>query len=255
MNRLKHILILSVSVLIAGLLLGFAVDRSSEAVCSDFDVQLIGDPDVHFVSQQGLVQFIYDHGHRVIGDVMSAIDTHTMEQDLLNIPYIESVEVYKTIDHGIMVEVKQRMPVMRLFFDNGSSVYLDDKGRYMQPSENYSHKCLPITGLEAPSMDVINSGALIKGSAIHQLWNMARFIGQDEFWSAQVMQVDMHPAKGAILIPRVGNHEIIMGSTKDFLTKLDMLQAFYGKGIEQTNWNIYKSLDLRFEGQVVGIKR
>jgi len=255
MHKVKHISILIACVLIAGLLLGFAVDRSNDSVCSEFSVVLLGDPDVHFVSQQGMVQFIHNHGHSVLGDEMNEIDTHTMEKDLLTIPYIETVEVYKTINHGVRVELTQRAPVMRIFFDNGSSMYVDDKGRYLQLSEDYSHKCLPITGLKAFASDVIPAEPITEGSALHHLWNLARFVGQDEFWSAQIMQVDIDPDRGAVLIPRVGNHEIIMGSPEDFLAKLDMLQAFYDRGIEQTNWNIYKSLDLRFEGQVVGIKR
>ena len=28
---------------------------------------------------------------------------------------------------------------------------------------------------------------------------MARFVGQDEFWSAQIMQVDIDPERGAVL--------------------------------------------------------
>lgn len=255
MHKVKQISILAACVLIAGFLLGFAVDRSNDALCSEFEVVLLGDPDVHFVSQQGLVQFTLDHGHQVQGKVMREIDTSVMEKDILTIPFIEKVEVYKTIDHRVLIEVKQRTPVMRLFFDNGTSVYLDDQGNYLQPSEVYSHKCLPITGVKSPAIDVLSSGQVTAGSSLHHLWNMARFVGQDDFWSAQIMQVDIDSERGAVLVPRVGNHEIIMGSADDFLKKLNKLKIFYEKGIEQTNWNIYKSLDLRFEGQVVGIQR
>lgn len=255
MHKVKYISVFIGSLLLAAVLLGFAVDRHSDAICTELDVVLLGDPDVHFVTEPGLKQYIFDHGHRVIGDSMPAIDIHTMEADLMQIPYIADVQVYKTIDHTLRVEVEQRRPLMRIFCEDGQSLYVDDAGRCMQTAENYSYKCLPISGVKTSAAELMAQGALTKGTGLHDLWRMAGYVGQHEFWSAQIMQIDLDEQRGAVMIPRVGNHEIILGSASDFIPKLDKLKAFYDKGVEQTNWNIYQALDLRYEGQVVGIKR
>lgn len=255
MNLVKHISVFGVSLLLAGLLLGFAVDRSSDAPCLGFDVDVKGDATLRFVTQESITRFIQDHGHRTEGTVLSEIDTYGIETDLLTIPFIESASVYKTIDQHVYVEVVQRKPVLRLFTEDGLSQYVDDKGRFLQVSEDFSYKCLPVTGMTAIPEDVLMNGSVNESKELENLWKMASFIQEDEFWNSQIIQVDITADKGAVLIPRVGNHQIIFGELGDYQSKLLKLKRFYDEGIGQTNWNLYQSLDLRFEKQVVGVKR
>jgi cell division protein FtsQ len=252
---LKHILVFSLSLVVAGLLLGFAVDRSAQSQCEGFDIEVAGDPTIRFVTQEGLNSFIHEHGHGIEGQFMKDIDTYGIEADLLTIPFVEEAEVYKTIDRKVKVMVRQRVPVLRLFFTDGQSCYVDDKGAFLQLSSDFSHKCLPVTGLSPLSNETLDSGSVFSDEQVSSLWRMAQYIERDEFWSAQIIQVDIDKKKGAVLIPRVGNHQIIMGAAADYQNKLGKLKEFYDKGINQTNWNIYQSLDLRYEGQVVGVKR
>lgn len=255
MNSIKHISVFAICLIMGGLLLGFAVDRSGEARCEGYEIQVLGDPTVRFVTQESLIAFVHDHGHTLSGQVMNDIDTYGIEEDISTIPFVEEAIVYKTIDRKVMIAVEQRVPAVRLFFTDGSSCYLDENAKYLQLSESFSHKCLPITGVPPiQSNDPLVSEREVT-TEIKNLWKMARYIQTDEFWDAQIMQVDMDAENGAVLIPRVGNHQIIMGETDDFLSKLNKLKEFYDKGISQTNWNIYQSLDLRYQGQVVGVKR
>lgn len=255
MNLVKHISVFVLSLLIAGLLLGFAVDRSSEASCLGFDVQVNGDAILRFVTQESIMRFIQDHGHSVSGVTLGEIDTYGMEQDLLTIPYIEQATVYKTIDQKVQVNVKQRRPVLRLFMNDGQSCYVDDRAKFLQTSDDFSYKCLPVTGAKNISSQFIMNGDVIVDQQLTNLWKMAGFIQGDEFWNSQIIQVDITEERGVVLIPRVGNHQIIFGDISDYSSKLAKLKTFYEDGIGQTNWNIYQSLDLRYEKQVVGVKR
>lgn len=255
MKVIKYISVFAISLLVCGFLLGFAMNRSSEARCEGVDITVLGDPTVRFVTQQSLTEFIHLHGHTFNGERMKDIDTYGIEVDINSIPFVDRVVVYKTIDRRVSIAVEQRIPVLRIFFEDGSSNYVDSEARIMELSDSYSYKCLPVTGLKPlePNTSVIEKSN--SDLELYTLWQMANFIASDEFWNAQIIQVDIDEKKGAVLIPRVGNHEIILGSTKDYNVKLRKLKEFYDKGIKQTNWNIYHSLDLRYEGQVVAVKR
>lgn len=254
MPKLKFISVFSLCLILSGVLLGFSIDRSRDGLCTELAVHVGGDGELHFVSQESIREYLNDHGHIVVGDSMPNIDTKTMEADLEQLPYLNHVEVYKTIDRVVHVEVNQRKPVMRVVFQDGVARYVDESGEFIPLSKDFSFKCLPVTGVDSLA-------GLIAAKDIHAfpklkpVWNMSRFIQGDEFWSAQIIQVDLDKEYGLVLIPRVGNHQIIMGDAENFHAKLGDLKTFYDKGIEQTNWNIYRSLDLRYEGQVVGIKR
>ncbi|NNC82825.1 MAG: hypothetical protein HKN79_04545 [Flavobacteriales bacterium] len=253
MRSLKHIIVFCTCTLLAGLLLGFAVDRSADARCEGYEVHLLGDPALRFVTPESLSAFVHEHGHTIEGRYMREIDTYGIESDLLTIPFIENATVYKTIDRKVEIAVSQRVPVMRLFYTDGTSCYVDDTGRMMELCETFSYKCMPVTGLDRSSGTDAENDQLDKH--LKHLWSLALYVRQNDFWNAQILQVDIDPEKGAVLIPRVGNHQIILGEVQDYMAKLDKLKEFYDQGIDQTNWNIYRSLDLRYEGQVIGVKR
>ena len=86
------------------------------------------------------------------------------------------------------------------------------------------------------------------------LFKMANFISQDEFWNAQVSQLFVNDEKEFELIPRVGNHEIIFGEAEKIPFKFDKLMVFYKEALPKTGWNEYSTINLKFKNQIVCTK-
>ena len=233
-------------------LLGFSWTRSSAHQCTQFNVKITGDGLSHFVTEQDAREHILDLGDPIIGTRMADLDVARMEQEIASSPYVKEVMAYKTVDQKVEVVITQRKPILRLIDVQGYSAYLDEDGKIMDTSTEYTERCIPLTG--AFLMNEIQS-KLAHDSVYDGLMEMARYVSQDPFWKAQIVQMEMD-AKGSLsLIPRVGVHQVILGSAHDFNTKLANLKEFYDKGITQTNWNLYQTLDLRFKDQVVCLKR
>ena len=57
------------------------------------------------------------------------------------------------------------------------------------------------------------------------------------------------------LVPKVGNQKIKFGDIEDAVGKLRRLRIFYDEGMPYEGWQKYRTLDLRFEGQVVCERR
>jgi cell division protein FtsQ len=57
------------------------------------------------------------------------------------------------------------------------------------------------------------------------------------------------------LIPRVGAHQIILGTLDDFETKLENLQLLYQQGFKQHGWNQYEKINLKYSNQIICTKR
>ena len=53
------------------------------------------------------------------------------------------------------------------------------------------------------------------------------------------------------LVPRVGNHIIMLGSFDRFEQKLEKLRKFYLYGLNEIGWNAYSKIDLQYRDQVV----
>lgn len=255
MNHIKHIAVLVLLGLGAMALLGFAVDRQHDRACEMLDVEFIGNLDLDFVNAQEVEQRIHDRGDVIVGQAMSTIHTEQIENDLMNMPHIRSANVYKTIDLKLKVVVEQRDPVLRFNSNSGVSGHIDSDGYFMPLRAGYSPKLIPVTG-ELPITHDVFTGTNVKEDAfLNQLWSMMNFIKADEFWKSQIVQIDFDMKGEVTAIPRVGNHKILLGTTADFEKKFSRLKAFYDKGAEQTNWNIYESIDVKYEDQVVCKKR
>ena len=52
---------------------------------------------------------------------------------------------------------------------------------------------------------------------------------KNEFWKAQIIQLHMNDDKEIELIPRVGNHIILLGSEEEMEAKFEKLMLFYKK--------------------------
>ena len=84
---------------------------------------------------------------------------------------------------------------------------------------------------------------------------------RDDFWRAEIVQVVVSttPA-GEVelqLVPRSGDFTILfgpLGSRHDNDEKLARLMTFYKKGLGRTGWNEFRTVNVKYKGQVVCAK-
>lgn len=66
-----------------------------------------------------------------------------------------------------------------------------------------------------------------KELAVTDLYKFALFLQENEFWNDQIEQIYVYPDNDIELIPRVGNHRIMLGTLDEFEEKLANLKLFY----------------------------
>ena len=84
---------------------------------------------------------------------------------------------------------------------------------------------------------------------------MVRAIDRSDFWKAQVEQIDVARDGEISMVPRVGDHLLILGTADNVENKLERLMNFYEKGLDNIGWNKYRSISVAYENQVVCKKR
>ncbi len=57
------------------------------------------------------------------------------------------------------------------------------------------------------------------------------------------------------LIPRVGAHQILLGSMDQWEKKLRNLELLYEQGLSKYGWNTYQTISLKYTNQVICTKR
>ena len=143
------------------------------------------------------------------------------------------------------------------------NVYIDHLGKVMPLSKKYTARILVVSGHISMNLDQVvgkNVSELDLETAhpdaaiLNDVYAMSKFIGQDDFWKAQFNQVYVTRDKEFELIPRVGDHQILLGDAENLDKKLTKLRLFYREGLDKTGWNEYKTLNLKYTNQVVCTK-
>ena len=57
------------------------------------------------------------------------------------------------------------------------------------------------------------------------------------------------------LVPRVGDHTILIGDDQQIHEKFEKLFLFYMEGLNKAGWNKYKVINLKYKDQVVCTKK
>lgn len=243
-------------------ILGFVNHAQDNLVCTDILIDVDRSNGNYFVEEEDINAMVYHEIDTVLGRPISDIKTEHLEYKISNHPSVSKAEIYKTINGKLMIEVKQRTPIVRIFNQMGESFYIDSTGRIMPPSPNYTSRVLIANGFIHDSfVDVYRENArnvsdtLENRSCVDEIFTFAEFIRKDRFWNAQIEQLYVNKDFEIELIPRVGNHRIVFGDALSIQEKFDKLKVFYFKGLNKTGWNEYSIINLKYANQVVCTKR
>lgn len=180
---------------------------------------------------------------------LDEIDVTRVETLLEDDPFVKNAEVYVDQHNKLRIKVEQREPVLRVLDNNGNNYYLDENGVKMPPSKNFAARALVATGNISPyQTDFVTRK---KSSTLKDLFKLAQALKSDEFLNGFIQQI--HVTKGGefIMAPLIGDQQIILGSVRKLDDKFRRLKIFYREGMPGTGWRKYRSINLKFNDQIV----
>ncbi|MGY6562214.1 MAG: cell division protein FtsQ/DivIB [Luteibaculaceae bacterium] len=257
-QKLRHILQLGTKLLFVALvfvLLGFVAVKNSTQRIGSLSVFVDQKDNIFFVDAEAVRAKLLNESDSLFGVLTKNIDLIDLEQKILNIPHVEKARVYHTIKGDLAVEIKQKLPIARIIFNNGSSSYLCDKGTLFPVSSQYAARVLVVTGHIKPVNQIVENEIHNPKDILKEINKLSRFIASSPFWSAQIMQVYVNGKQEFELIPRVGGHVIEIGSTVNLEKKMKKLEIFYTNGLSKTDWNAYKTINVKYKDQIVCTKK
>jgi len=259
-NKILQISIWIIALAVIIVTLGFVNISSEQTLFSQPIINIDYETENRFINESDIISQIMDVEDK--GTLLlNQFDVNYLERKLDNNHSIKDVQVHKTIDGKLIVNVKQRRPIVRIFSRN-ESYYIDEKGNLMPLSNKYTARLLVVNGnLHEPfgkryqfNYDNLND-TLVDKTLLDDIYKIARYIDNSEFWKAQIEQVHVNKVYGFELVPKVGNHKIVFGGVDNLEGKFEKLMIFYNKGLSKTGWNEYSEINLKYKNQVVCTKR
>ena len=212
--------------------------KNQEMPCNNLIITIKDSLDRQFLSQNDIVALLKTAQLYPIDKPLNTINTYAIEKKIAENILVSTVTAYKTPSGSIKIEITQKTPVLRVFTAR-ENYYVDESGQVMPT--NYQHAVyLPVA-----------SGSIEKSLATTELYKFTLFLQKNAFWNNQIEQIYVHPNQEVELIPRIGDHRIILGDFEDFEVKMNNLRLFYEQAIPKIGWEKYEILNLKYKNQIV----
>lgn len=244
MNRLLKYILTFLAIALSVSYVVFAGEKSQSAdqqkVCSNMTISITDYEKKMLISNEEIAILLKEKELNPIGKSLERIKTKAIEEVIEKHPMVRHAECYKTPGGTVHIVIEQRTPVLRVI--GLENYYVDDLRKPMPISTNYAAYVPVVTG------------RVTKKMATGGVFEFAQFLNNDDFWGNQIEQININDRMKVELVPRVGNHIIVLGDLDRFQQKMEKLRKFYQFGLNEIGWNIYSTIDLQYKDQVVCTK-
>ncbi len=237
----KILLILAVAAVLVVSFIG--IDKKADEIeCAGMELEVEDSLSLGLISKEEVLHIINEKKITFEGRKISDINMSHIERTLIASPYIDTVLCSLTASNKVHLTVVPKIPTLHVMADNGEEYYLDRRGDDM-PVGNISGNL------------AIATGKIDKKFAHDKLAPLACCIQDSAFWRAQIQQIDVVKPYDVRLYTRIADHTILLGEPTNIPDKLWRLRVFYQKGLKETGWNKYETINLEYDDIVIGKRK
>jgi cell division protein FtsQ len=246
-------------------LLGFVNAEQKEIVGKSINIIVTNESENSFVDENVITNYLNDRKDFIINQKIKDIQIVEIEKALNSHPAIEKADVSVDINGRAEIKLTQRRPIVRIMNTQGESYYMDDNGKLMPLSDNYSARVPFANGLIVEGYSsfynytvkkIEEDSVLQKLCVIDNIFHVAEYIEKDTLLNSMIQQIFVNVNKEIELFATIGNHKIIFGNSDDIPEKFKKLKMFYKDGLNSIDaWNKYSIINLKYKNQVVCTKK
>lgn len=182
------------------------------------------------------------------GKPIHEVDMRGIEDFLLTNPYIRQADVYLGSSGVLMLNLHQRLPLMRVVDNGGRHWYIDTDTVRMPVSSHFTAR-VPLVNGDFPATNDVHSWP------VDELFAISSLLQEDDFMRSLIDQIYVESPAKIWLVPRLGPSRILLGDASDLESKVERITKFYRKALPTAGWETYSYIDTRFAGQIVAKKR
>ncbi len=253
-KKVIHIVLLIL--LPAGLffMMGFATNSNLQRPCEKLIINVRSHNGNHFLYPADVREKIIERLDTVEGKTM----TPELLQETAGIvegnPYVDQANIYRTINNELKIDITLRDPLLRVINSQNQSYYLDRNGYMFPLSENYAARVMIATGRiraeYSPGKNIAEPEEETD-EALLNLYKLASFIDQDDFWRAFIDHIYVKANGKFELTPKNGAHIIAFGHAERIENKFSNLRKFYLNTLPQIGWHHYNKVNVEFNDQII----
>ena len=219
-------------------LYAFAFNRNNDSSIRSVNIDFIGENTLYISKADVDKMLIQNHEYVQCID-KKKLDLNELEIRISDNAMIESAEAYLNVKGDLHIEIEQRSPLARVVSD--PSYYIDQHGKRMPLSKQYSARVLLVHG--------VNSESCLK-----DVYRLLKVIDADAFLKLYTTDLIIHADQQISMRLRDCSFEVLLGDLVHLDQKIKNFKAFYQKAKKDKLLKRYKAVNLKFNQQVVCIK-
>ena len=192
-----------------------------------------------FLKPQELEHWLQQAGLHPKGKPYRDINTEAIEQCVRAFNPVRTAECFKTNAGLVCVEVTQREPLLRVVTAT-DSYFIDTEHKRMEVRPTVNPEILIVTG------------RVTEKAATNEIADFCQWLLNDNYWHGRIVQMEVNGPKDISFLQKGDQPRLIIGSLDNYKGKFKRLKAYMEK---ESSLQIprYKELDVRYEGQVIGM--
>jgi len=237
------------AIIIVGGIIAFTERRQGSASIKDITIKMRNANENHFLDEDDIVKLMELKMDNLKGASLDRVNMKEVEKKIRRDPFIKDAQLYSDLKGNLVVSAEIRRPIARIVRSDGPDGYIAEDGTVMPVSDKFTSRVILISGPYV--RQILKQSNLNTSEEGKQLITLINTIREDEFWNAQVAQLDIDSKMRITVYPQVGDERIEFGRPDNVDTKLKKLMIFYKEILPRMGWNKYDRVNLEYEGQIV----
>ncbi len=230
-------------------LIGFAEREQNETAVKEIAISIDNTNENHFIDEEDVRKLMQFESENLIGASIGNVSLKEIEKKIKSDKFIEDAELYSDLKGNLLVNVELRRPIARIVRNDGPDGYIAEDGTIMPVSDKFTSRVVLISG--SYGRQLLSQQNLNNVEEGKQLLAMLELIREDDFWNAQIAQLDIDSKGRMNLFPQVGDETIEFGKAENIESKFIKLMIYYKEILPTKGWNKYKRVNLEYEGQII----
>ncbi len=237
------------AILIVGGIIAFTERRQSSASIKDITIKMVNVNENHFLDEDDVIDLMQLNKENLKGASVDRVDLREVERKIRREPFIKDAQLYSDLKGNLVVKTELRRPIARIVRNDGPDGYVADDGTVMPVSQKFTARVVLLSGSYV--RDLLRQNNLNASEDGKNLIELINIIRNDEFWNAQIAQLDIDSKMRITIYPQVGDEQIEFGKPENIESKFKKLMIFYKEILPRMGWNKYSRVNLEYEGQIV----
>lgn len=247
--NLKRELKIGAAIIVVLAFIAFTERRQGSIAVKDITIKIENVEENHFLEEEDITGLMQLNQEGVKGATLESVNLKDIEKKIKMNPFIKDAQLYSDLKGNLVVKAEVRRPIARIVRNDGPDGYIAEDGTVMPVSDKFTSRVVLISGgyvrqlLKQKTVSETEEGA--------QLMDLIKTIREDEFWAAQIAQLDIDSKANITMYSQVGDERIEFGQPDNLETKFKKLKIFYKEILPRVGWNKYSRVNLMYEGQIV----